>query len=88
MPIPKSQFFEKILATFTHLEPSIKFLSYCLWCIDRNIEGKVKFACIDGPEFDGHKVDFNSLIKRMNTYREEEKNKYEEMKKTLGEVNE
>lgn len=38
-----------------------------------NIDGKPKFACIDGPEFDGHKVDFDSALKRMNIYKEEEK---------------
>lgn len=44
------------------------------------IDGKPKFACIDGPEFDGHKVDFDVAIKRMNTYKEEEKEKYEKMR--------
>jgi len=44
------------------------------------IEGKPKFACIDGPEFDGHKVNFDSALKRMNTYREEEKIRYERAK--------
>ena len=45
------------------------------------IEGKPKFACIDGPEFDGHKVNFESALKRMNTYKEEEKKSWEEYKK-------
>ena len=49
------------------------------------IEGKSKFACVDGPEFDGHKVNFDVAIKRMSTYREEEQKKLEEMKKALGE---
>lgn len=49
------------------------------------IDGKSKFACVDGPEFDGHKVNFDLAIKRMNTYREEEQKKLEEMKKALGE---
>ena len=48
------------------------------------IEGKPKFACIHGPEFDGHKVNFDLLLKRMNVYKEEEKVKYEEMQKELG----
>ena len=42
------------------------------------IEGKPKFACIDGPEFDGHQVDFDLAIKRLNTYKEEEKKQMEE----------
>ena len=48
------------------------------------IEGKPKFACIDGPEFDGHKVNFELAMKRMNIYKEEEKEKWEQMKKSLG----
>lgn len=47
------------------------------------IEGKPKFACIDGPEFDGHKVNFDLALKRMNIYKEEEKEKWEQMKKAL-----
>lgn len=38
-----------------------------------NISGKTRFACIEGPEFDGHEVDFDELIKRLGFYREEEK---------------
>lgn len=37
------------------------------------IGGKTMFACVDGPEFDGHLVNFDLLIKRLNIYREEEK---------------
>ena len=44
------------------------------------VDGKPKFACIDGPEFDGHKVDFNLALKRMNIYKEEEKIRWEEFK--------
>ena len=51
------------------------------------IEGKPKFACIDGPEFDGHKVDFDSALKRMNIYKEEEKEKFDEMEALLNEKN-
>lgn len=48
------------------------------------IEGKPKFACIHGPEFDGHKVNFDLALKRMNVYKEEEKVKWEEMKERLS----
>jgi len=34
---------------------------------------QTKFACIDGPEFDGHQVDFDELIKRLRMYQSEEK---------------
>jgi ferredoxin--NADP+ reductase len=38
-----------------------------------SIAGEVKFACIDGPEFDGHQVDFDELIKRQRMYLPEER---------------
>lgn len=47
------------------------------------VDGKPKFACIHGPEFDGHKVNFDLALKRMKIYLKEEKEKYDEMKKSL-----
>lgn len=40
------------------------------------VDGEVKFACVDGPEFDGHKVDFDAAIKRMRIYKTFEGKKY------------
>ncbi|MEM2104349.1 MAG: sulfide/dihydroorotate dehydrogenase-like FAD/NAD-binding protein [Candidatus Bathyarchaeia archaeon] len=37
------------------------------------VDGKTKFACVDGPEFDAHKVDFGELIKRQMSFLAEEK---------------
>ena len=37
------------------------------------VDGKTRFACVDGPEFDAHKVDFDTLIRRNRAYAEEEK---------------
>ncbi len=37
------------------------------------VDGETKFTCVDGPEFDGHKVNFDLLMKRLNTYREQER---------------
>jgi len=37
------------------------------------VGGETRFACVDGPEFDGHKVDFNLLMSRQRMYTEEEK---------------
>lgn len=34
---------------------------------------ETKFACVDGPAFDGHKVDFDELMRRLQTYKDEEK---------------
>jgi ferredoxin/flavodoxin---NADP+ reductase len=37
------------------------------------VGGETKFACVDGPEFDGHQVDFDELMLRLQAYHEEEK---------------
>lgn len=41
------------------------------------VGGEVKFACVDGPEFDGHQVDFDELIARQRAYVREESMSYE-----------
>lgn len=41
-----------------------------------SINGKVKFACVDGPDFDAHSVDFDELIKRTSLYRGQESLSY------------
>ncbi|NLM74765.1 MAG: sulfide/dihydroorotate dehydrogenase-like FAD/NAD-binding protein [Clostridiaceae bacterium] len=33
------------------------------------VDGKIRFACVDGPDFDGHKVDFDELIRRLSMYK-------------------
>ena len=38
-----------------------------------SVGGETKFACVDGPEFDGHLVDFGELRRRQGMYREEER---------------
>ncbi|HOB35938.1 MAG TPA: sulfide/dihydroorotate dehydrogenase-like FAD/NAD-binding protein [Candidatus Avimonas sp.] len=38
------------------------------------VGGEVKFACVDGPEFDGHKIDWDEAVKRLSQYRREEQN--------------
>lgn len=40
------------------------------------VDGKIKFACVDGPEFDGTKLDFDTAIMRMNLYKTEEGRAY------------
>ena len=42
-------------------------------CCRLMVDGKMKFACIDGPDFDGHKVDYDEMISRNLMYKEEEK---------------
>ena len=34
------------------------------------VDGEIKFACVDGPDFDGHKVDFDEVIARNATYKD------------------
>ena len=40
------------------------------------VGGKVKFACVDGPEFDANKIDFDEAMKRQSIYKTEEGKKY------------
>ncbi len=44
------------------------------------VDGRSQFACVDGPEFDGHLVDFAVLTQRNSTYREEEERSMEEFR--------
>ena len=37
-----------------------------------NVGGVTKFVCVDGPEFDGHAVDFDEMLKRMGAFKQEE----------------
>jgi len=37
------------------------------------VGGKVKFACVDGPDFDAHQIDFDEVINRTKIYKQEEK---------------
>ena len=41
------------------------------------VGGQTRFACVDGPEFDGHQVDFDEAIERSRLYREQERHAYE-----------
>jgi len=45
------------------------------------VGGQSKFVCVDGPEFDGHKVNFDLMMKRLDTYKNQEQKAYEEYKK-------
>ena len=44
-------------------------------------DGKPKFVCVDGPEFDGHKVNFDLMIKRLEAYRKQEQQAHEQYRK-------
>ncbi|MGM9960808.1 MAG: sulfide/dihydroorotate dehydrogenase-like FAD/NAD-binding protein [Allobaculum sp.] len=42
------------------------------------VDGKMQFACVDGPDFDGHKVDFDAAMSRNRQYFDKERHDYEE----------
>ena len=42
------------------------------------VGGKTRFACVDGPEFDGHEIDFDEAMARGRTYQDFERHAYEE----------
>ncbi|MCK5057649.1 MAG: sulfide/dihydroorotate dehydrogenase-like FAD/NAD-binding protein [Candidatus Aminicenantes bacterium] len=48
-----------------------------------SVGGKTRFVCVDGPEFDAHKVDFDGMLKRMNAYKREEEISYQRYLESL-----
>lgn len=54
-------------------------------CCRLTVGGKIKFACVDGPDFNGHEVDFDEAIKRGITYKKREIEEAEEYKCRLME---
>ena len=51
------------------------------------VGGETKFACVDGPDFDGHKIDWDAVIKRQNMFKTHEKRACEEGKCRIGRGN-
>ncbi len=45
------------------------------------VGGETKFVCVDGPEFDGHKVNFDQMIKRLGAYKAQEKKAHDKYQK-------
>ncbi len=76
-PIPMMKFVSKLteeygIKTIVSLNPiMIDGTGMCGGC-RVNVGGEIKFACVDGPDFDGHKVDFDALMRRNAFYKEEE----------------
>ncbi|MDI6731126.1 MAG: sulfide/dihydroorotate dehydrogenase-like FAD/NAD-binding protein [Candidatus Margulisbacteria bacterium] len=48
------------------------------------VGGKTKFACVDGPEFDGHQVDFADLVARLKPFKDMEKRALDHVCRLLG----
>jgi ferredoxin--NADP+ reductase len=80
-PIPMMKFVsqvtkEKNVKTLVSLNPiMIDGTGMCGGC-RVSVGGETKFACVDGPEFDGHKVDFDELMLRLQAYQEDERESY------------
>jgi len=77
-PVPMMKFVSKLTAeykvpTLVSLNPiMVDGTGMCGGC-RVTVGGKTKFACVDGPEFDGHLVDFDELMARLQAYCEDEK---------------
>lgn len=48
------------------------------------VGGRTRFACVDGPEFDGHQVDFDEAMERSRLYHEQERHAYESACRLFG----
>ena len=64
---------EKGIKTMVSLNPiMVDGTGMCGGC-RVSVGGKMKFACVDGPDFDGHEVDFDELMSRLGRFQEDEK---------------
>jgi len=80
-PVPMMKFCAKVtrefgVRTLVSLNPIMVDGTGMCGCCRVSVEGKTKFACVDGPEFDGHAVDFEELTQRLAAYREDESRSY------------
>ncbi len=76
-PIPMMKFCSQItkeydVKTLVSLNPIMVDGTGMCGCCRVTVGADTKFACVDGPEFDGHKVEFDELANRLASYRQEE----------------
>lgn len=82
-PVPMMKFLSQVtkeyqVNTMVSLNPiMIDGTGMCGGC-RVTVGNEIKFACVDGPEFDGHEVDYDELMLRLQAYQEDEKQSYEE----------
>ena len=82
-PVPMMKFVSKLTAqygvkTIVSLNPiMVDGTGMCGGC-RVTVGGITKFACVDGPEFDGHRVDYDELMLRLQAYCEDEKRCFED----------
>ena len=84
-PVPMMKFLCQMTAeykvkTLVSLNPIMVDGTGMCGCCRVTVGGETKFACVDGPEFDGHKVDFDELMQRLAAYKEQETLAYEKFK--------
>ncbi len=60
------------IKTIAHLSSVMVDGTGMCGCCRVSVGGETKFACVDGPEFDGHQVDWDVLLARQRSYQEEE----------------
>ncbi|MCD4776868.1 MAG: sulfide/dihydroorotate dehydrogenase-like FAD/NAD-binding protein [Candidatus Aegiribacteria sp.] len=75
---------ELSIPTIVSLNPIMVDGTGMCGCCRVTVGDEIKFACVDGPEFDGHKVDFDELMTRLSTYRTEEKQALERYSSEVG----
>lgn len=80
-PVPMMKFVAEVtkkysVKTLVSLNPIMIDGTGMCGCCRVSVGGKTEFACVDGPEFDGHQVDFDGLMKRLRGYESEEKEAY------------
>jgi len=77
-PVPMMKFLSRVtkdykVKTWVSLNPiMVDGTGMCGGC-RVTVGGETKFACVDGPEFDGHQVDYDELMLRLQAYAEQEK---------------
>lgn len=81
-PVPMMKFVSKVTSeykvrTLVSLNAVMVDGTGMCGCCRVSVGGKTQFACVDGPEFDGHLVDFDELSQRLNSYKEEEARAFE-----------
>jgi ferredoxin/flavodoxin---NADP+ reductase len=88
-PVPMMKFCAKMtkefgVKTLVSLNPIMLDGTGMCGCCRVQVGGRMQFACVDGPEFDGHEVDFEELNLRLRSYLPEEKASYDAFKSGQG----
>ena len=84
-PVPMMKFLCKLtkeygVKTVVSLNPIMVDATGMCGACRVSVGGKTRFCCVDGPEFDGHEVDYDELVKRQRAYLTEEKASMDQFK--------